>query len=273
MFKINLTNIIFTILLVNIYFNCYSFLYAKSYNNSYILAVNDDPDDEFSEFGGEETDTSSVTNNNAYIADPFETINRKSFQFTKYLDDHVIKYIDIGYRSTIPHIIRLGIINFINNLNEPLNGANDVLQFRYYSFLKSTSRLVINTTIGIFGFIDVAGMIGIPLDTNSLGYTLEYYHVTDGFYIFVPVLGPYTLTSGVSYLTESYVYSIGTEKLLNINYLENIGLSAGENFLVYLENRQSLKAASAGSIDEYALLKSAYMQNRAYKLQHLRDTW
>ncbi len=56
----------------------------------------------------------------------------------------------------LPVFVQKGITNFFNNLNEVTNLTNSLLQFKFEKAVNTFGRIMINTTVGLGGLIDVA---------------------------------------------------------------------------------------------------------------------
>ena len=104
--------------------------------------------------------------------DPWEKTNRDIFDFDVRLDHAVARPIAKGYRAAVPEPVRDGIHNALTNLNAPVVLANDVLQGDGDKAVNTAGRIVINSTVGMGGLIDVASKIGIPGHDNDFGITL-----------------------------------------------------------------------------------------------------
>ena len=89
------------------------------------------------------------------IDDPFEEYNRKIWALNEFLDDNLAKPTAEVYTSITPNFIEIGISNFFRNLNELDNTANQLLQGRPLLAVNDFSRFLINSTLGLGGFIDV----------------------------------------------------------------------------------------------------------------------
>src|SRR6476659_7932597 len=122
--------------------------------------------------------------------DPWEKTNRDVFDFDVRLDHAVARPLAKGYRAVLPDPVRDGIHNAINNLNSPVVLANDVLQGDGEKAVNTTGRLLINSTVGLGGLIDVASKIGIPNHDNDFGITLGKSGVAEGSYLVLPFAGP-----------------------------------------------------------------------------------
>src|SRR5215475_9282013 len=114
--------------------------------------------------------------------DPWEKTNRDIFDFDVRVDHAVARPIAKGYRSVVPEPVRDGIHNALTNLNSPVVLANDVLQGDGDKAANTAGRIVINSTVGIGGLIDVASRIGIPGHDNDFGITLGKGGVAEGSY-------------------------------------------------------------------------------------------
>src|SRR5665213_481951 len=121
--------------------------------------------------------------------DPWEKTNRDVFDFDVRLDHAVARPIALGDRDAVPAPVREGIHNAITNLNSPVTLANDVLQGDGDKAANTFGRIVINSTVGIGGLIDVASKIGIPGHENDFGITLGKAGVAEGSYLVLPFVG------------------------------------------------------------------------------------
>ena len=95
------------------------------------------------------------------IYDPLEGINRAVFGFNNVADKVILEPAAKGYKK-LPSPIQSGIGNFINNLKLPLVAVNQLLQGQGKNAAESTGRFLVNSTIGIFGLIDVCLLYTSP---------------------------------------------------------------------------------------------------------------
>lgn len=104
--------------------------------------------------------------------DPFESLNREILEFNDAADAAVLRPIAVVYDDIMPMPIRRGLMNAYDNLTD-INGAlNAVLQGRPVRAGKNTGRVLINTTLGLFGVLDVASDMGIDRYKTDFGHTL-----------------------------------------------------------------------------------------------------
>jgi phospholipid-binding lipoprotein MlaA len=191
--------------------------------------------------------------------DPWQGFNRSVFVFNETLDEYVAKPVAQGYQAVTPQFVDTGITNFFSNLEDVLIIVNDVFQLKPLQALSDTGRFLINSTVGLLGFFDVASHIGLPKHNEDLGQTLGYWGVGAGPYVMLPFLGP-------SNLRDSF--GLAGETLSGISYtslVDTYPQKAGLWLVRNIDVRADL-IASEGLIsgDRYIFLRSFYMQRRAY---------
>ena len=207
------------------------------------------------------------------IKDCFEKLNRATFAFNQGLDKALIKPIAKGYRK-LPDPVQRGTSNAVKNLSNLITIPNNILQGDIKLALINTGRLVINTTVGILGTIDVANKVGFPkYIKEDYGQTLGAWGVGPGCYLVLPVLGPSNLrdTAGsfANVLGGDPWYNASTngnnEFISEKLYLTSKALS-GIDFRS--ENIESLENLEKNSIDFYASVRSLYTQDRENKIKN-----
>jgi len=207
------------------------------------------------------------------IKDCFEKLNRATFAFNQGLDKALIKPIAEGYRN-LPDPIQKGTKNAVTNLSTLITIPNNILQGDVKTAIINTGRLVVNTTVGLLGTVDVANKLGFPkYEREDYGQTLGAWGVGPGCYLVLPVLGPSTIrdTAGsfVNVLGGDPWYNAsihGNNEFLNEGvYIASKGLD-GIDFRS--ENLESLNNLEKNSIDFYASLRSLYLQGRENKIKN-----
>ncbi len=195
--------------------------------------------------------------------DPWEALNRKIFALFEGADRAVIRPAAVFYSRATPKPLRTGLRNAFRNLHEPIVFVNDVVQVRFQNAGVTLGRLAINSTVGIAGLFDPATGAGLAYHNNGFGTTLGRYGVPPGPYMFAA--GPTDLRdaigSGVDILTDPLTW---------INFDGRVGFGVGRGLVSALDARAEaepeLKAVKAMSTDEYASLRSLYLQNRAAEI-------
>lgn len=198
--------------------------------------------------------------------DPLEGVNRGVYKFNDVTDKAVFKPVATAYNKVTPSPIRKGISNFFNNLGSLTTILNDLLQFKFAQAFTDTGRFVINSTFGIAGLIDVAGMDNIPVHKEDFGQTLGHWGVGSGAYVVLPFFGPSTVRDTAGFAFDTVTTDVAT-------YIHNNGdIRASNQYrMMYYLNRRSelLKAGDLidqASLDPYAFMRDAYLQNRAAQI-------
>lgn len=198
--------------------------------------------------------------------DPYESVNRKTYQFNQFFDTLLLKPIAKGYKALLPAPVRVGINNVYDNVNMVPTVANDVLQGDIAHAIKDFWRLGINSTLGIGGILDVANArCGLPPRSNDLGLTLAKWGDTHSPYIVIPLLGPSTIRDGMAAMFQ---YAV----LTPYPYIRNDAVIWGVLGFRYIDLRSQL-LDSENLIDEafdrYSFIRDAYLQHRNYKIQEI----
>jgi phospholipid-binding lipoprotein MlaA len=191
--------------------------------------------------------------------DPWQGFNRSVFEFNETLDEYVAKPVAQGYQAVTPQFVDTGISNFFSNLEDVLIVANDVFQLKPIQALSDTGRFLINSTVGLLGFFDVASHIGLMKHNEDLGQTLGYWGVGAGPYVMLPVLGPSNIRD---------TFGLAGDSISGIGYTQ-IGNTLAQEGGLWLLRNVDVRAdliASEGLIsgDRYTFFRSFYAQRRAY---------
>ena len=207
------------------------------------------------------------------IKDCFEKLNRVTFSFNQGLDRAIITPIAKGYRK-LPDPIQKGTSNAVKNLSTLITIPNNVLQGDVKTAAINTGRLVVNTTVGLLGIIDVANKMGFPKYVKEdYGQTLGAWGVGPGCYLVLPVLGPSTVRDTVG----SFANVMGGDPWYNASVQGNNEFLSESVFLTSkalsgiefrANNIESLDNLEKNSVDFYASVKSLYLQDRENKIEN-----
>ncbi|HEY2753240.1 VacJ family lipoprotein [Phenylobacterium sp.] len=196
----------------------------------------------------------------ATAGDPFEGFNRRMFGIEESVDRHLFGPVSRSYGAA-PSPVRSALRNWSQNLGEPVVAVNDVLQGRIGTAASTVARFVINTTLGLVGFVDVAGMTGLPHHDNGFGTTLGRWGAKPGPYLFLPLTGPTTVRDGLGSLADFVLGPLGYVRIQG-----SAGIGAASVVIDTLSDRVDSAADLARirqtSTDPYATLRSYFLQNR-----------
>ena len=188
--------------------------------------------------------------------DPLESLNREILEFNDAADSAILRPIAVAYDETVPKPIRRGLMNAYDNLTDVNAAVNALLQGRPGYAVKNTGRVLINTTFGLLGVIDVASDMGIEPYETDFGHTLARWGAPEGPYVMVPFLGPRTFRSGIGDITDSFMSA-------NDYVFDDELITWGSRGWRALEYRADLlEAEDLITGDRYVFIRDAYLQNR-----------
>ena len=191
--------------------------------------------------------------------DPMESFNRTVFGFNEVVDKAVLKPVATGYKAVTPDWMRKGVGNFFNNLQDMWSAVNNGLQGRGQEFSDSVGRVMVNSSIGLLGLIDVASDLNIERHTADFGLTLGRWGVPPGPYVVLPILGPYTLRE-VAALPLDYSAD------LSYQLGGTIDAQNATTVLKFVDKRANLLGASdvleGAALDKYSFVRDGYFQRQ-----------
>jgi phospholipid-binding lipoprotein MlaA len=197
--------------------------------------------------------------------DPWEPTNRAVFDFDIKMDHAVARPVAKFYVDAVPEPARDGIHNALDNLNNPVVFANDVLQGDTAKAGDTLGRFLINSTAGLAGLIDVAAKIGIPGHPNDFGITLGKGGATEGSYLVLPFVGPKPprdlLGQGVDIAFDPLTYMTWNNSTLYMIIRSGLGVLDSR-----ASNLDAVESIERSSIDFYATTRSLYRQNRTAQI-------
>lgn len=200
----------------------------------------------------------------AQVYDPFEGWNRGVYRFNYYFDKYIFLPVVRVYNFIMPDPLADGISNMLANIYDVNNLINSILQLKPKVALRTTARLLMNTTVGIGGFVDVATPQGLYKQKEDFGQTLGRYGVGHGPYLVLPIFGPSNLRDGVgivgdsviNYFTDPVNLATDREYTLYYNSLKAIDTRRNTAFRYY----------GSGSPFEYTLVRWLYTDYREIEI-------
>jgi phospholipid-binding lipoprotein MlaA len=193
-----------------------------------------------------------------YTYDPWERINRFTYRFNARFDHAIFLPVANTYRR-VPAPLRAGVHNFFGNLSEIDSVINYTLQWRLKFCMRSLERLLINSTVGLGGLIDVASKLKLPGAATGFATTLSTWGMHPGPYLVIPLLGPSTLRDGVGFVADyGALYGINALNLYRgdpswgLGALNAVDQRANIDFRYY----------ATGSPFEYETIRFLYVRKR-----------
>ncbi len=194
--------------------------------------------------------------------DPYEKFNRSVFTFNDAVDRNALKPAATAYKTVVPHFMQTGVNNFFSNLSDVWSGANNVMQGKIERGVSDMTRVLINSTFGLGGVIDIASDAGLARHSEDFGQTLGYWGVPSGPYVMLPLLGPSTVrdTAGLplDIAADPWGYGISARTQVIGTVVRVIDQRA-----VLLDATNLLEGAA---LDRYEFIRDGYLQQRKSKV-------
>ena len=194
--------------------------------------------------------------------DPWEKFNRKMFSFNEGADKYFLKPLTTVYVHITPKFFRRGVDNALSNVMEVPSALNGVLQGNFSSAAHDTGRLLVNSTLGLAGILDVAQYMNLKrTDKEDFGQTLAVWGISSGPYVVLPLLGP----SNVRDTTATPVDWYTDPKA----YIEDVPTRNAVRALSILNTRESLMELEKNiNGDKYVFFREAYLQHRNFVINN-----
>lgn len=212
----------------------------------------------------------------------FEKTSRAIFKFNEAVDNAILEPVARGYNK-LPEPIKTGTGNFTSNISTLLSIPNNLLQGNFKQLGHSAGSFVINTSVGILGFLNPAEKIGLSPSKEDVGQTLGTYGFGPGCYLVLPILGPSTARDTLGILADTYI-----DPFAHVTLREKEIFSTSGNALDYYsikatgvvdfraDNIKNFESLEKNSIDLYSSYKSIYLQDRENKISNSvneQDEW
>ena len=207
----------------------------------------------------------------------FEGVSRTIFKFNMAFDGVILEPVAKSYNK-LPEPIKNGTSNFTSNIATLLSIPNSLLQGNLKQVGHSTGSFLINSTVGILGFLNPAEKIGLKPHKEDVGQTLGAYGVGPGCYLVLPILGPSTARDAFGLFADSFV-----DPFAHITIRDNEILGISGNDLDYYtvkgttavdfraDQDANFESLEKNSLDFYSALKSVYLQDRENKIKNSTD--
>jgi len=192
------------------------------------------------------------------VYDPWEGMNKRIYNFNYHFDQKVFLPVVRGYNFILPGFARTGVHNFFNNFRDVRTMVNSILQAAPKKFFQSTGRVLVNSTVGLLGLVDVATKLDFPRPQEDFGQTLGRWGVGQGPYLVIPFMGPSNLRDGAGLLPDFYVQSLIRDEVFSdslqipVMLLDSINTRANVPFRYY----------ETGSAFEYQVVRWLYSTKR-----------
>ncbi len=200
----------------------------------------------------------SATPSSPSPADPWESFNRKVWNFNDAVDNAVLKPLAESYRAVVPELVRSGVTNVFGNIGDLWSAANHLLQGKLQSGLEMGLRVMTNTVFGLGGLLDPASEMGLTRRSEDFGQTLGRWGVGSGPFLVLPLLGPSTVRDAAG-LTIDRQASAST---LVDSSNASVGISALELVNLRADLLATTRLLDGAALDKYSFVRDAFLARR-----------
>ena len=196
--------------------------------------------------------------------DPFEDINRVTFAFNQAVDGVLLKPLAEVYVGVVPQWGRNRVNDALNNLGEPVNFANAMLQWELERAATSMLRFAFNSTIGLGGIFDIAEGIGLSRAAEDFGQTLAIWGVGEGPYLVLPLFGPSNPRDAVG-MGADWLLDPFTRALRSHEGIQRFAARGIDQRSRHIDDLETLEDTS---IDFYSAFRELYRQYRSNEIRN-----
>jgi len=215
--------------------------------------------------------------------DPFEPVNTSIFEFNRQVDRFVLKPVAKGYNFIMPDLVQVGISNIFYNLRFAPRFLNNVFQGKVKGASIEVGRFLVNSTVGVAGFFDVAKHVNLVTPEEDLGQTLGFYGVKPGPYLVLPFLPPFTVRDFVGYVGDIFLNPINwmVVPIIEVNGIPSviahknrttssiiqISARVGDIINERSRNLETYQGVEEATLDLYSAVRNGYLQKRAQAIR------
>lgn len=190
--------------------------------------------------------------------DPIEGFNRAVFALNDGVDHTILKPLAKGYDNLVPVPAKTGVSNFFGNIADVFIGVNDLLQGKARDAASDVGRVLVNSTIGILGFIDFASDFGLEKHEEDFGQTFGRWGAGPGAYLVVPFWGPRDVRDAAGMVLD--VYADPVRDIHNVPVRNSLLATRVISDRVALLPAE--KVIEEAALDKYSYIRDAYLQRR-----------
>jgi phospholipid-binding lipoprotein MlaA len=160
---------------------------------------------------------------------------------------------------------------------------NNVFQGKLKGAGIEVGRFLINSTVGLAGFFDLAKNVDLVTPEEDMGQTLGFYGVKPGPYLVLPFLQPFTVRDFVGYVGDVFLNPInwlvvpiievdGVPSVIDhedrmTSTIIQIGARVGAIVNERSRNLETYQGVEEATLDLYTAVRNGYLQKRAQEIR------
>lgn len=169
----------------------------------------------------------------------------------------------------IPVQARVSVRNFYTNIRMPVRFFNCLFQSNFKGAGTEMLRFVINSTVGVAGFLDPAkSKFHLEKQERDFGQTLGKYKMESGTYIVWPFLGPSNTRDTIGLVGDTVLDPLTWVSWFFLKPIEGVGNYTYESVnKLSIDTGDTYESVTKPAIDPYTALQDAYLQNRMKRIK------
>ena len=212
-------------------------------------------------------DDSSLASMEMDQRDPWEETNRQVFGFNMAIDTAVLEPAGKAYAS-LPKRAKTAVDNHLEWAGMPATAVNSTLQGKMENAALAGIHFLLNSLT--LGFADLTEDDDDPV-TRDFGQTLAAWHVPQGNYVMMPLLGPGTLRSHGGRLADGLMNPLGAVAGKTGEVVSTARAPLGA-IAFRGDNAEQINAMKYDSLDPYSRMRSFWYQYRQGQLDSMAAT-
>jgi len=190
--------------------------------------------------------------------DPWEPFNEAMFSFNRQFDRFVLKPLATAWDKAIPDPVQTSLRDALDNAAMPRRLVNNLLQGKVAGAGREAGRFLVNSTIGVVGFFDVAKAVGLEKSEVDAGQTLGVYGSGPGPYLVLPFLPPLTVRDGIGAVADAALDPLWYVAPIAAPW----GMRGGKIVNDRSLNLELYENVEESVVDLYSAVRNAYLQRR-----------
>lgn len=187
------------------------------------------------------------------IDDWIEPVNRAIHEFNRGLTDYLLEPAARFLINETGADRRAGFSNVMWNLREPIALSSALLEGDLGDANNATMRFLLNSTVGVFGYFDVAADLGYRRQNRTIDQALCRQGVPSGVYVVIPVFGPSSVRDTTARVATMYVQFLILGPII-------IPYRVADVLSLYMDARDHLHYIDDTASDHYVGYRSVYNQ-------------
>lgn len=200
------------------------------------------------------------------VWDPLERLNRLTFGVNDFFYNYGLDPVASVYQAITPDPVEVAADNFFHNLRYPIRLSGNLLQGRLQGAWVETGRFVINSTVGVAGFMRPADKVEgfAPIKPEDVGQAFGAWGVGEGPYLVLPLLGPYNLRDFGGLLVDRSVnpFKEPFSMFSSWEWEWELALDAADFITSSPDKLERYRNLKGQAIDPYSSVKNSYIQFR-----------